>query len=118
MATLDDTAHPHSLDHAPSNTSLSDAYVWPALVVIVLPILCGCLFITWTFFTARHDVGVWRGEFQGAFDRQCPDTGINIMGGEGTVYLDAYRAQYEWVGPGIARCYGDGRSINCTCPRE
>lgn len=93
---------------------MDHGFVWPSVILLGLPVLCGLIFIFYTFATAKHNVEVWRNEFQIEINQQCPHINTNIVGGEGRVYLDAYLMQYEWDGDGI-NCYSNGTTTNCTC---
>jgi hypothetical protein len=94
--------------------STSSGYLWPAFFVLGLPLLCGILFVISTFVSARHNVQVWRQEFQNAFDAQCPHLESSIRDGQGKVYLDAYLSEYAWEDGQLA-CYSNGATTNCTC---
>lgn len=102
------------LDTPQKKDSLSSLYLLPALFIFGVPLLCGCIIITATFVQARHDVSVWRQEFQLALDAQCPDTDVDIVGGAGDVYLEAYQLQYQWTNNAIT-CNSDGRVVRCSC---
>lgn len=85
-------------------------------LLIFLPVLCGCVLIGYTFFDARENVHIWRGEFQFAMDSQCPHIKTDILGGEGKVYLDAYREAYQWLSSDeTITCDGNGKTIQCSC---
>ena len=93
---------------------LSNLYVPVAFVIFGIPVICGLIVIAVTLFDAQDSVKVWRYEFQYALDEQCPDAGIDIQGGAGRVYLDAYQLDYQWV-RGDLFCESDGRIIRCNC---
>ncbi len=88
--------------------------LWFMWLLVFLPILCGCVLATYTFLDARDNVRVWRGVFQLAIDTQCPQEEIDIVGGEGKVYLDAYRYDYQWIGDGV-ECTSNGKTTQCSC---
>lgn len=88
--------------------------LWFMWLVLLLPVLCGCLLMVYTYLDSRDNVRVWRGEFQFALDTQCPHLDIDIVGGTGKVYLDAYRYDYQWVGEGVT-CESNGKRTLCSC---
>jgi hypothetical protein len=92
----------------------STVYSWTLLLIFGVPLICGCLFTISTFFQARDDVRVWRQEFQWAIDQQCPDMYIDIVGGTGKVYLQAYQLDYQWI-YGDLTCTSNGRTVRCSC---
>ncbi|MFP4321749.1 MAG: hypothetical protein ACLFTK_04780 [Anaerolineales bacterium] len=100
--------------------ALSNTYILPALVVVILPAVCGCIIIIMSFFQAIENVEVWRNEFQHAVDQQCPNRGFDIQNGEGIVYLDGYREQYQWYSnrAGDIICESNGRTISCSCAED
>lgn len=92
----------------------SNSYIYPAVVLLGLPCICGVIVILSTWIDARHNVKVWREEFQYALDQQCPQLEVDVVGGEGDVYLDAYQLDYQWIGDGVT-CVSNGRRVGCSC---
>ena len=105
------------MGESPQWSHLSSLYAPVALVIFGVPILCGLIVIVITLIDARDSVRVWRSEFQYAIDEQCPDNGIDIEGGAGRVFLDAYQLEYQWV-RGDLFCQSDGRVIRCNCRED
>jgi hypothetical protein len=95
----------------------STVYNWVLLLVFGVPVVCGCLFTITTFFQAREDVQVWRREFQLAIDQQCPALKVDIVGGAGKVYLQAYQLDYQWI-QGDLMCSSNGRTVRCSCATD
>lgn len=92
-----------------------NSYCYPALLLLGLPCLCGMIIIFSTWLDARHNVSVWRKEFQYALEQQCPQRTFDVEGGEGEVYLDAYLLDYQWVGEKGVTCSSNGRTVGCSC---
>lgn len=99
-------------DVRPQNDPSLSRYL--VFVIFILPLLCGCLIITLTFFEARESRRVWRNEFHYAMEQQCPAENYDIRGGAGQIYLDGYRHEYSWQGGGLT-CLSDGRIVRCSC---
>jgi hypothetical protein len=91
-----------------------EPFCLPAVVLLLSPVLCGCLVIFLTWWNAANDVRVWRREFQYALDQQCPLEQVNIIGGAGRLYLDAYQLDYQWT-RGTLKCSSNGRIVRCNC---
>jgi|GEM_PF-5327465 len=103
------------VSHTPP--SLSNLFVYPAVVIFVLPVVCGALIIVSTFMQAQNDVQTWRAEFDMALQQLCSAEDIqdiNVSGGDGRVYLDAYQLDYQWIDAELS-CTSNGRTINCSC---
>jgi hypothetical protein len=99
---------------APQGSQASNLYVPIALVIFGVPVICGLIVIIVTLIDAKDSVRVWRSEFQYAIEEQCPGLDVDIDGGAGRVYLDAYQLDYQWEG-GDVFCESDGRVIRCNC---
>lgn len=100
------------------NTTSGSAATYLLLILVGLPILCGAIVTISTWVRAQHDVDIWRGEFQRAVDVMCPTEDVDIVGGEGKVYLNAYALEYTWeVGSDddYLFCQSDGRVVRCSC---
>lgn len=98
----------------PKPTRFSDVYLWCVVLLFGFPTLCGCIFTVVTWRSAQHNVEIWRGEFQYALDQQCPANTTDIVGGEGRVYLDANKLDYQWVWDDLS-CTSNGRLTQCSC---
>lgn len=86
------------------------------LLVIVFPLLCSCLVIVATWYTAQRDAHLWREEFQRTLNTQCPTVQVDILGGDGNVYLNATTKSYRWIASdGILTCESDEEITNCSC---